>query len=840
MKSLLTLLLLLFITFPVQAKTMKDASEELARQLATKLKADTKEDLVVNVYHYLTKKEDSKAGDISAELFMALRNQFPNATLKDARDAGIAGTSYNVLWLDVAYEPKGKMIILNAKVLQGIDKKIITQMKVEYESEAQQTMLMGVFDIDSKELSVDQKTAYSRVFRSALTNQGFKLSSTAETDQKKIESLKEVGCSLDKCALEVGKENKMSHVVSTQYLKLGEKRYQFSATLHDIEKGSSNTQFVNHNGNPDTIESALQELAALLAGKKAGSGSAAFVSAGPLNEGVSGVELMTPQVSGNTSSSTAILVITSIPSEAEVFLGNAKAGKTPYQKTGLQVGQTLRVTLKKPDYHDKTLELPLSGGTNKFTNLKLIPKFGSLQITSDPAGAEVYLADEKVGETPYSNDHALSGTYLLSLKKPLYLPIENQSVEIQDGGTLPLKLKLEPNFGETLVESTPAGASLKVLDGTGNTVLTETSPTTLKLEPGAYRLILEKAGYAPLEFKLNVARKQQQTIRGTTATLRKLEGTVTITATPFEDGTKVLVDGQDMGESPAVLKLSAGSHEITVRSADKEGTQTLTVKDQQSLEVEIKLEEGLKAVGGFVLIKPGSFTMGGDGDTAHRVTISKPFYISDHEVTVGEFKSFVKASGYRTEAEQSDGCYGWNGSRWDKKAEYNWKNVGIPQEDQHPVACVSWNDTQKYLEWLNQKERGKGYRLCTEAEWEYAARAGTTTKWYCGDNESCLDSIAWYTKNTNDSGTRPVRTKQPNAWKLYDMSGNVWEWVQDWYGDYSSSAQTDPKGDSSGSSRVYRGGSFYNLADYARSAYRDGFDPSGRGGAVGFRACAVK
>ncbi|MBF0349485.1 MAG: DUF1566 domain-containing protein [SAR324 cluster bacterium] len=609
MKPLLSLLLLLFITLPVHANTMKEASEELARQLTTKLKTDTKEDLVVNVYHYLTKKEDSKAGDISGELFIALRNQFRNARLMDARDAGIAGTSYNVLWLDVAYEPKGKMIVLQTRVLQGLDKKIIIQMKAEYETDTQQTMLMGVFDIDSTEWTPAQKTAYSRVFRSALSNQGFKLSSTADTDQKKIESLKEVGCTLDKCAIEVGKENKMTHVVATQRLKLGEKKYQFSATLHDIEKGSSTTEFVEHDGNPDTINPRLEELAALLAGKKTGSGRAAFVSVGPVSAGVSGVELITPQVSGNTASSMAILVITSIPSAAEVFLGNAKAGKTPYQKTGLQAGQTLRVTLKKPDYHDKTLELPLSGGTNKFTNLKLIPRFGSLQITSDPPGAEVYLADEKVGETPYSNDHVLSGTYLMSLRKPLYLPLENQSVEIRDGGTLPLKLKLEPNFGETLVESLPAGAAIKVYPhpaspvnrgGEESPLLTETSPATLKLEPGEYRLLLEKTGYASLEFKLNVARGQQQTIRGTTATLRKLEGTVTITATPFEDGTRILVDGQDMGEAPAVLKLSAGSHEITVRSADKEGTQTLTVKDQQSLEIEIRMEEGLKMAGGLV------------------------------------------------------------------------------------------------------------------------------------------------------------------------------------------------------------------------------------------------
>ncbi|MBF0238346.1 MAG: formylglycine-generating enzyme family protein, partial [SAR324 cluster bacterium] len=146
-------------------------------------------------------------------------------------------------------------------------------------------------------------------------------------------------------------------------------------------------------------------------------------------------------------------------------------------------------------------------------------------------------------------------------------------------------------------------------------------------------------------------------------------------------------------------------------------------------------------------------------------------------------------------------------------------------------------DVQKYIQWLNQTQKGKKYRLCTEAEWEYAARAGTRTKWVCGDEESCLGDYAWYNSNSGNKA-HPVKTKKANAWGLYDMGGNVWEWVQDWYGNYSSDAVTNPAGASSGSARVIRGGGFLYSAGIARSAARIIGDPSIRFGYLGFRLCS--
>ncbi len=149
--------------------------------------------------------------------------------------------------------------------------------------------------------------------------------------------------------------------------------------------------------------------------------------------------------------------------------------------------------------------------------------------------------------------------------------------------------------------------------------------------------------------------------------------------------------------------------------------------------------------------------------------------------------------------------------------------------------CISRNDAQAYIAWLSQ-ETGAGYRLLTEAEWEYACRAGKQTRFYWGDdpNNEEIDDYAWYDGNS-ESKTHDAGQKKPNAWGLFDMSGNVWEWCQDWYGNYSSGAQKDPKGPKSGSSRVLRGGSWDDNAVYLRSAFRSRYAPAFSYYDIGFR-----
>jgi len=250
----------------------------------------------------------------------------------------------------------------------------------------------------------------------------------------------------------------------------------------------------------------------------------------------------------------------------------------------------------------------------------------------------------------------------------------------------------------------------------------------------------------------------------------------------------------------------------------------------------------------FALIPAGSFMMGspssedgrGSDEKQHRVTLTKGFYMGATEVTVGQWRSFTQNTGYRTEAETGGGAYIWTGKKWEKKKGYYWDNPGFSQTQKHPVTCVSWNDAQKFIKWLNQQEGGNKYRLPSEAEWEYACRAGSTSRFCFGDSDGSLGQYAWYNSNSSKK-THPVAQKKPNAWGLYDMHGNVWEWCQDSC-DYDKGVVTDTYYDGvvdpvckSGSSRVDRGGSWGGDARYCRSANRYGDTPDFRRGRLGFR-----
>ena len=242
-----------------------------------------------------------------------------------------------------------------------------------------------------------------------------------------------------------------------------------------------------------------------------------------------------------------------------------------------------------------------------------------------------------------------------------------------------------------------------------------------------------------------------------------------------------------------------------------------------------------------------------DEHPQHRVRITKPFYLGIYHVTRGQFRQFVADTGYKTDAEKGEkpGAWGWNP---DKKKfgfneKYSWRNVGFEQTDEHPVVNVSWNDAVAFCKWLSRKE-GKTYRLPTEAEWEYACRAGTTTRYYSGDDPETLAKVGnvadatakakfpdWkYTIKASDGYvfTAPVGSFQPNAFGLYDMHGNAWQWCADWYGEeyYVKSPADNPAGPSSGDSRVSRGG---DSPGYARSAARYGRTPDSRHCNIGFR-----
>jgi formylglycine-generating enzyme required for sulfatase activity len=230
----------------------------------------------------------------------------------------------------------------------------------------------------------------------------------------------------------------------------------------------------------------------------------------------------------------------------------------------------------------------------------------------------------------------------------------------------------------------------------------------------------------------------------------------------------------------------------------------------------------------FVWIEPGKFTMGAVGwmfeedgweGPRHEVAISKGFYLGKFEISQAQWQAVM-------------GTAPWTGKEH------------VVAEPDHPAVYISWNDMQEFIRRMNLAVGEDLYRLPTEAEWEYACRAGTTTRWSFGDDESLAEDYAWYDKNTVGVGLKhaqPIGTKSSNPWGLYDMHGNVWEWVADWHsGPYPNAGQVDPSGGAAGERRVMRGGGFLNHAGNMRSAKRFGYEPSLRYPGIGARLVRTK
>jgi formylglycine-generating enzyme required for sulfatase activity len=274
------------------------------------------------------------------------------------------------------------------------------------------------------------------------------------------------------------------------------------------------------------------------------------------------------------------------------------------------------------------------------------------------------------------------------------------------------------------------------------------------------------------------------------------------------------INSKKLSES-GYIKIAAGDLEEKMRAIEEGRTRA------------IEEEKKAAAAVNMVPVPAGTFQMGsnnGDRDEKpiHQVTISKPFYMGKYEVTQ---KEWVEVMGSNPSYFKGDNLPVENVS-WYGVIDYcNKRSVkeGLTPAYTVSGSTVTWN------------KNANGYRLPTEAEWEWAAKGGgkdSTITEYSGSNSA--DGVAWYSSNSGGK-THPVGTKSPNSLGIYDMSGNVWEWCWDWSGSYSSGAQTDPAGASSGSDRVARGGSWLNYAEFVHSASRSGNAPANRGNGLGCR-----
>lgn len=290
-------------------------------------------------------------------------------------------------------------------------------------------------------------------------------------------------------------------------------------------------------------------------------------------------------------------------------------------------------------------------------------------------------------------------------------------------------------------------------------------------------------------------------------------------AMSFSDKTTnsfIIESNTESNKNSLVFITGAFKDELVIPTGGKEPTE-----GTKSWTVELNDKVSLNMIG----VKKGTFMMGSPAnevgresdETQHKVTLTKGFWLGECEVT----------------QEQYEAVMGTNPSHF--------KGGNLPVEQ------VSYEDALAFCRRLTEKERAAGrlsnqyeYTLPTEAQWEYACRAGTTTALNNGTDNN-FDEVAWYGSNGSGGNaggvTHPVRDKKPNAWGFYDMHGNVWEWCLDWYGAYPTTAETDPTGASTGSGRVIRGGSWWNVPSCCRSADRLNIAPGDRNSNVGFRVC---
>ena len=549
---------------------------------------------------------------------------------------------------------------------------------------------------------------------------------------------------------------------------------------------------------------------------------------------------------------------------------------------------TYSYTVSAKDFHTYSGSVTVSDMKNKaMVKVDLKPAHGWINITGASAdGSYVYLADELIGQAPLKTDRLASGTYSIRLIKDLYKSYET-TVTVTDGNVTTISPVLQADFarvtlsvdngaeiwvngehkgsgswtgdlatGSYLVECrkanhrstsdninvsadmpsrritlkvpSPINGSLSIssapdfaevyLDGThiGQTPLY--LPETLI---GSHTLKLSKSGCADWTGNVSVAEGQIAEINAT------LQSGASVTFTSNVSGAQLYLDGVLLGPANGTYDVAFGSHTIVCKASGKKDlTKSITVYQTDSNRtIDCRFgatRETIKVKGvsfDMIKVEGGTFTMGATSEQgndaynsekpAHQVTLSD-YYIGETEVTQALWQAVMGS------------------------------NPSSFKGNNNPVESVSWDDCQEFIRKLNSLT-GRTFRLSTEAEWEFAARGGNKSKGYKYAGSNSIDNVAWYVSNSS-SKTHAVKTKSPNELGIYNMSGNVLEWCQDWYGSYSSNAQTNPKGPLVGSNRVVRGGSWGSWsydARHCRVSYRHNSSPDRRSSNIGLRLVLV-
>ena len=478
----------------------------------------------------------------------------------------------------------------------------------------------------------------------------------------------------------------------------------------------------------------------------------------------------------------------------------------------VESGMTYILTLSKPAGSTE----PTDAGGN-FYALTVTPKNAVVTIDGNPQ--TVSTDGEYSAMLPY-------GSHTYKVEAGGYIS-KSGSFTISSSDMTPINVSLVSAMATVSVTCPTPAVSLYV-----DKKSVGMAPWTGSLKEGMHLIEAKKEGYRSQQRTVNLS--QQQRLDVALAELAAIQGNLSVNYKPF--GADVYIDGKKVGQSPRVFNgILVGNHKVEIKK-DGYGTdsktisilegQTASLSGVLTTHTSSSVATGFSSSGNTIIIpvkgkisidmvrvEAGTFTMGATPEMknpeykekpTHQVTLTNDYYIGKYEVTQALWQTVM----------------GNNPSKF--------------KGDNLPVEQVSWDDCQEFISKLN-RITGKTFRLPTEAEWEYAARGGNKSRGYQYSGSSNIRKVAWYWDNRGNKPHHAVGTKQANELGIYDMSGNVSEWCQDWYGAYSSSSQVNPTGANSGSDRVYRGGSWANNASFCRSSFRLGFTPDCRDINLGLR-----
>jgi formylglycine-generating enzyme required for sulfatase activity len=576
-------------------------------------------------------------------------------------------------------------------------------------------------------------------------------------------------------------------------------------------------------------------------------------------------------VPGLPSSEHGVLKIRSLPNRAEISLDGNPMGRTPLNIKAISVGE-YKLTAHHPYCEDYNTAVTIKKDLVSKVDVKLTRGKGRITVFTSPKDISFQLDGRRIDErSPVTLPEVIAGMHTISGAADGYYA-KKIKVKVMPNQITRANLSLEKwQPGKLLVKTIPEAAQIRILN------IKRPFSQGMLLDPGRYKIEVSAQNYLKKQQWVTLSGEPEKKCSV------KLTALGAIDASAIPEGASVYLDDKPVGTTPCRIPgLNSGTHtlrfektnfmplskkvpvrigriqEVKVRMMSArdyrlyekhlQGGQTALAKGDKKNAVQafkaalaIKKEDsaalkGLKTIDQlpdhgdtftnhlgmkFIYIAPGSFFMGSPStepgrdpdERRHKVTLTSGYWLQATEVTQGQWQALM----------------GNNPSRFNDAG----KNF--------PVESVSYADVQKFIRRLNVASTPQQYRLPTEAEWEYGARGGSSKAFANGDisNLGCgkdgkLRKTAWYCGTAGEQ-PHPVGKKKPNAWGLYDMHGNVWEWCRDWYGAYPFGEAIDAKGPLDGKYRISRGGSWYDGAGLCRSAYRGRFSPGRRSGDLGFR-----